>query len=112
EGKSAKEPAAAQMTMTLGIAGQNLEFGVRSLGKKAWLQYQGAWYKVDAENAEALGGQAETGTAPTEQLKSMGVDPAAWGAEYELAGTETMAGVDVYHVAATADPQKLADSLA
>lgn len=111
EGKSAEEPAAAEMTMTLGIAGQDLEFGVRSLGKKAWLQYQGTWYKVDSENAKALGAQGETGATPTEQLKSMGIDPAAWGAEYELAGTETVAGADVYHVTATADPQKLADSL-
>jgi predicted small lipoprotein YifL len=112
EGKSAKEPTAADMTMTLGIAGQNLEFGMKAVGKKAWLEYQGVWYKVDGKNAKALDKQAQSGAAPTEQLKSMGIDPSAWGTEYQLAGTEDLGGVQVYHVKAEADPQKLADSLA
>jgi len=98
--------------MSVGIAGQTLEFGMMAEGNKAWVEYQGTWYKVDGENAKALGEQAETGAAPTEQLKSMGVDPSTWGTEYELAGTEDMNGVEVYHVTAVADPQKLADSLA
>ena len=112
KGKSANDPTAADMTMSVGIAGQTLEFGMKAEGTKAWVEYQGAWYKVDSKNAKALGQQAETGAAPTEQLKSMGVDPSTWGTEYELAGTESLNGVDVYHVTATADPQKLADSLA
>ena len=41
----------------------------------------------------------------------MGIDPSGWGTEYELAGTETLDGVEVYHIKAVADPQKLADSL-
>ena len=111
QGKSATKPAAADMTMSLGIAGQTLEFGMKAVGDKAWLEYQGAWYKVDSKNSKALGKQAETGAAPTEQLKSMGVDPSTWGAEYQLAGTEDLNGVQVYHVKGTADAQKLADSL-
>jgi hypothetical protein len=111
QGKSAKKPAAADLTMTLGIAGQNLEFGMKAVGKKAWLQYQGAWYAVDAKNAKALDKQAQSGASPTDQLKSLGIDPSTWGATYELVGTESMDGVQVYHVKATADPQKLAESL-
>jgi hypothetical protein len=41
----------------------------------------------------------------------MGIDPSSWGTEYELVGTEDLNGVEVYHVKAAADPQKLADSL-
>jgi hypothetical protein len=111
QGKSAKEPAAADMTMTVGIAGQNLEFGMKALGKQAWLEYQNAWYKVDSKNAKALDKQAQNGAAPTEQLKSMGIDPSTWGTQYQLAGTEDMNGVQVYHVKAEADPKKLAESL-
>ncbi len=99
------------MTMSLGIAGQNLEFGMKSQGKKSWLEYQGAWYALDAKNAKTLDKQAQTGAAPTEQLKSMGVDPSTWGATYQLVGTEDLNGVQVYHIKATADAQKLADSL-
>ena len=111
EGESANEPTAVDMTMSLGIAGQNLEFGMKSEGKKSWLEYQGTWYALDAKNAKSLDKQAQTGAAPTEQLKSMGVDPSTWGTEYQLVGTEDLNGVQVYHVKAVADPQKLADSL-
>lgn len=111
EGASANDPTAVDMTMSLGIAGQNLEFGMKSQGKKSWLEYQGAWYALDAENAKTLDKQAQTGAAPTEQLKSMGVDPSTWGATYQMVGTEDLDGMQVYHIKATADPQKLADSL-
>lgn len=111
EGQSSNDPTVVDMTMTLGIAGQNLEFGMMSLGPKSWIGYQGKWYALDSRNAKAIDEQAETGAAPTEQLKSMGLDPSEWGTTYELAGTEDLNGVDVYHVRAAADPQKLAESL-
>ena len=115
EGASANDPTAVDMTMSLGIAGQNLEFGMKSQGKKSWLEYQGTWYALDAKNAKSLDKQAQTGAAPTEQLKSMGVDPSTWGATYQMVGTETLdvngSKMQVYHVKAAADPQKLADSL-
>ncbi len=111
EGASAKDPTAVNMTMSLGVAGQNLEFGMMSEGERSWIEYQGAWYALDAKNSKALDEQAASGAAPTEQLKSMGIDPASWGTEYELVGSEDLNGVEVYHVKAAADPQKLADSL-
>ena len=111
EGSSGNDPTAVNMTMSLGIAGQNLEFGMMSEGEKSWIEYQGTWYALDSKNSKALDEQAATGAAPTEQLKSMGIDPASWGTEFELVGTEDLNGVEVYHVKAAADPQKLADSL-
>jgi hypothetical protein len=116
EGASANDPTAVNMTMSLGFGAQNLEFGMMTEGKQSWLEYQGTWYALDAKNAKALDQQAQTGAAPTEQLKSMGIDPSSWGTEYELAGTETLnvdgGSVEVYRVKAVADPQKLAESLA
>lgn len=111
EGSSGSDPTAVNMTMSLGIAGQNLEFGMMSEGDKSWVEYQGTWYALDTKNAKQLDKQAQSGGTPTEQLKSMGIDPSSWGTEYELAGTENLNGVEVYHVKAVADPQKLADSL-
>ncbi len=111
EGKSANDPTAVDMTMSLGIAGQNLDFGMMSQGKKSWIEFQGTWYALDSKNAKSLDEQAQTGAAPTEQLKSLGLDPAEWGTTYELVGTEDLNGTEVYHVKAVADPQKLADAL-
>jgi hypothetical protein len=111
EGQSASDPTAVDMTMSLGIAGQNLDFGMMTQGSKSWIEYQGTWYALDSKNAKTLDEQAKTGAAPTEQLKSLGLDPSTWGTTYTLVGTEDLNGTQVYHVKAVADPQKLADSL-
>jgi len=112
EGKSATDPMASDMKMSVGIAGQTLDFGMMAQGDKAWVEYKGKWYAVDQKNSKSLSDQAKTGAAPTEQLKSLGLDPSAWGMSYEMAGTEKMAdGTQVYHVKATADPVKLAEDL-
>ena len=104
EGASAKDPTAADMTMSLGIAGQNLDFGMKSPGKKSWLEYQGTWYALDGKNAKALDKQAQNGAAPTQQLKSMGIDPSTWGTTFQMVGTEDLDGVQVYHVKARGRP--------
>jgi hypothetical protein len=111
EGKSATDPMAADIKMSVGIAGQTLDFGMMAQGDEAWVEYQGKWYAVDAKNSKSLSDQAKTGAAPTEQLKSLGLDPSVWGTSYEMVGAEDMAGTQVYHVKATADPAKLAEDL-
>jgi len=111
EGKSATDPMAADMKLSVGLAGQTLDFGMMAQGDKAWVEYQGKWYVVDQKNSKSLSDQAKTGAAPTEQLKSLGLDPSSWGTSYEMVGTEDMAGTQVYHVKATADPAKLAADL-
>jgi hypothetical protein len=111
EGKSATDPLAADMKLSAGIAGQTLDFGLMAQGDKSWVEYQGKWYAVDQKNSKSLSDQAATGAAPTEQLKSFGLDPSTWGTSYEMAGTEDLAGTQVYHVKATADPAKLAADL-
>jgi hypothetical protein len=111
EGKSATDPMAVDMNLSAGVAGQTLEFGMMAQGDKAWVEYQGKWYAVDKKNSKSLSDQAATGAAPTEQLKSFGLDPSAWGTSYEMVGTEDLAGTQVYHVKATADPAKLAEDL-
>lgn len=111
EGKSASAPVAADMKVSLGIAGQTIDMGVMAKGDKSWVQYQNVWYALDKKSAKSLSGQADVGAAPTQQLKSFGLDPAAWGTTYKLVGTEDLSGAKVYHVTASADPQKLADAL-
>jgi len=111
EGKSATDPMASDMKLSAGVAGQTLDFGMMAQGDKAWVEYQGKWYAVDQKNSKSLSDQAKTGAAPTEQLKSLGLDPSAWGTSYQMVGTEDLAGTQVYHVTATADPAKLAADL-
>ena len=111
EGKSASDPVAVDVTMDVSLADQALALGLLAKGDKMWVGYQDQWYVVDQKNSAALSAQAQTGAAPTEQLKSFGLDPEDWGTVYKLVGTEDIAGTAVYHVQATADPQKLAAAL-
>jgi len=111
EGASSTDPMASDMKMNVGIAGQTLDVGMMAQGDEAWVEYQDKWYAVDQKNSKSLSDQAKTGAAPTEQLKSLGLDPSAWGTSYEMVGVEDMAGTQVYHVKATADPAKLAEDL-
>jgi len=111
EGKSQNQPVASDMKISLGLGGQTIALSLLSQGTKSWVEYQGKWYAMDAKSAKSLSTQAQTGAAPTEQLKSLGLNPSDWGTSYALVGTEDLAGAKVYHVKATADPQKLADAL-
>jgi hypothetical protein len=110
EGKSSTKPTAANMDVTVSLMGQNLAMGVLAAGEKAWVEYENAWYAVPQENTKAL--QSSGGGAlPTEQLADLGLDPQAWDVEWELAGTETVDGADVYHLTASPDAKKVADDL-
>ncbi len=111
EGRSAADPVAAQMDLSVTVADQALNFGLIAKGDKMWVEYEGQWYVVDQKNSSALSTQAETGAAPTEQLKSFGLDPEEWGTTYEVVGTEDVGGTPTYHLKATSDPQKLAAAL-
>jgi len=110
EGSSSTEPKASDMDVTVALMGQNLAMGVLAAGDKAWVQYENAWYAVPQENMKALttGGG---GALPTEQLADLGLDPQAWNVEWELAGTETVDGAEVYHLTASPDAKKIAADL-
>lgn len=110
-GKSASDPAAADMSIDVGYAGQQLALGMRVDDQKAWIEYEGKWYAVDQKDAKGLTDRATSSAAPTEQLKSLGIDPEKWGTTYELAGTEDLGGTQVYHVKASVDTAKVVDSL-
>ena len=110
-GKSSESPTALDMTMSLGIAGQTLEFAMMAQGDKAWVQYQGKWYVIDQKTIKGLSGQASPSAAPTDQLKSLGLDAADLGATFDYVGAEDLGGAQVYHVKAAVDPEKMAASL-
>jgi hypothetical protein len=110
EGSSSTKPVAADMDVTVALMGQNLAMGVLADGKKAWVQYENAWYAVPQKNTEALT-TGDIGALPTEQLADLGLDPQAWNVEWELAGTETVDGAEVYHLTASPDAKKIAADL-
>lgn len=107
EGSSSTEPQAADMDMTVSLMGQDIAMGVLADGKKAWVEYENTWYAVPQENMKALE-SGDSGALPNEQLADLGLDPQEWNVEWELAGTETVDGAEVYHLTAKPDAKKIA----
>jgi hypothetical protein len=107
EGSSSTKPQASDMDLTVALMGQNLAMTIVNVGKKAWVQYENAWYAVPQENTKALT-SGDAGALPTDQLKDLGLDPQSWNVDWELAGTETLDGAEVYRLTASPDPKTIA----
>jgi len=111
DGKSQTDPMAADMKVSVSLAGQNIDLGIIADGDKAWVEYQGKYYKVDQKNTKSVTEAAGSGLSPMDQLKKQGLDIDKWGVKYELVGTEDMGGTQVYHVKATVDTKAMAADL-
>ena len=111
DGKSQTDPMAADMNVSVGLAGQTIDVGIIADGDQAWVEYQGKYYTVDKKNTKSVTDVAGSGLAPMDQLKKQGLDVDAWGVTYELVGTEDMGGTQVYHVTATVDTKAMAADL-
>lgn len=111
DGKSQTDPIAADMKVSVGLAGQNIDLGIIADGDKAWVEYQGKYYKVDQKNTKSVTEAAGSGLSPMDQLKEQGLDVDEWGVTYELVGTEDVGGTQAYHVKATVDTQAMVTDL-
>jgi len=111
DGKSQTDPMAADMKVSVGLAGQNIDLGIIAQGDTAWVEYQGKYYKVDQKNTKSVTKVTQSGLSPMEQLKKQGLDIGKWGVKYELVGTKDMGGTKVYHVKATVDTKAMAADL-
>lgn len=107
EGKEATDPVAVDMSMTIGLMGQNLDMGILADGDNAWLEYQGKFYEVDQKDMKGVTQSAGSGLSPMDQLKQQGLDVGKWGLEYELLGVEDVGGTQAYHVTAQLDPKAM-----
>lgn len=106
EAGSVKKASAADIHLTLQVAGQHMAYDVKESGKHVWVQYQGKWYVSPASKTGAAGPAKSSGTAKT----GLGIDPVSWAAS-STATSEQLNGVKVYHVTTTADTAKVMSSL-
>jgi hypothetical protein len=112
----ANKPEAADVTLSLQMAGQTLKAALKSVDDKAWLQFGGQWYEI---SADMLG--APSTSTPTTQLDlasitgllaELGIDPTTWIKDLTVVGEESVDGADTYHLKGTPDVAKmLSDAL-
>jgi hypothetical protein len=97
--------------MTIDGAGSPLQFGVVSTGDQAFIEAQGAAYRVPADQFQstfAAQGSDRQSAAP---LAALGVDPKRWLVNASDEGSAKVGGVDTDHVSAGVDTQKLIDDV-
>ena len=97
---------AAVVDMTLHVAGQTIPIGLKTVGGRTWLRFQGTWYVAPKSKTGAAKGAGATGISSG----SLGIDPSKW-AKSTTVTSEQLAGATVYHVVATADTTKIMDDI-
>jgi hypothetical protein len=102
----AKKSSAADIHLTLQVAGQHLAYGVKESDKRVWVEYQGKWYVSPATKSSVAGSSKSSGTTGA----SLGIDPADWAASSTVTA-EQLNGVKVYHITTTADTAKVMSDL-
>jgi hypothetical protein len=93
----------AVVAMTLKVSGQTLVMGLKTVGPRTWLGFQGKWYVVPPSKTA---GAKNTGTSSSKVVGSLGIDPQKWAASSTVT-TEQLDGATVYHVVSTADTAKV-----
>jgi hypothetical protein len=103
-------PEAADMDLTVGLAGETMNFGLKSSGTAAWVRLNGQWYETPAEMMQGMDQSAEMQAKMTELkqlVTDLGVDPVTWMKDMSLVGEEKLNGVATYHVKGTPDMAKM-----
>jgi hypothetical protein len=103
------DPMAADCSVSLELAGQPLEMGMRVKGSSAWLSYAGHWYEMPPEAMQMLASPS-TRVDPKEMdqlLEDLGFDPLTWFKDLTVIGEEDLAGVNTIHLAASPDYTKM-----
>jgi hypothetical protein len=105
----ANDPMAADYTVSLELAGQPLEMGVRMQDSGFWLSYAGSWYEMPPEAMQAFAG-SNTQIDPKEMeqlLEDLGLDPLTWFKDLAAVGEESLDGVNTIHLAGSPDYVKM-----
>ena len=103
-GGAGKAPA-ANLFLTLQVAGQHLTYGVKVSDKRVWVQYHGKWYVASASST----GAASKKSSSASRL-GVGIDPAKWAASSTVTVVQ-LNGAKVYHVTTTANTAKVVSDL-
>lgn len=106
------DPEAADLDLDVGLAGETLNFGIKSTGGAAWVCINGQWYETPSEFLEAMG---QAGTEAGAEVKldqllkamaDLGIDPTAWMKDMTISDKK-LDGVDTYYIKGTPDIAKI-----
>jgi hypothetical protein len=106
-----EKPMAADVSMTVSLAGQNLPLGLKMTGGKAWIQFMGTWYEAPAELMTAMSTATTDPKATSDSLlqvlKAAGIDFNTWITGLKIVGEDDLDGTKTYHLSGNIDVNKV-----
>jgi len=110
----ATEPMAGEFDVSLTMAGDTMDVGLKAVDDKFWLSLLDQWYEAPAEMGQMMS-QSSGQQAQLDELKSLldelAIDPVTWFKDLRIVGEETIDGEAVYHLAGTPDMTKMMTDL-
>lgn len=106
---SQQDPVLADVSVGLDFMGISFAAGVRAVGEEVWLNVLDQWYAVPAEDlqTDSQSFDAELIADLQQAMDEEGIDPNTWYTDLTVVGDETLGDVEVSHLSATMDVQKM-----
>ncbi len=113
---AAGDTEAADLDLTLGLAGESLNFALKSTNDMAWLRLNDQWYEMPLDMLQGMMGGTATTVAKADAeaklaelmklISDLGVDPTTWIKDMTVTD-EKIDGVQTYHLKGTPDVAKM-----
>lgn len=113
---AAGDTETADLDLAIGVAGESLNFALKSTPDMTWLRLNGRWYEMPPEMLEGMMGQTVTTIAKAEAeaklaelmklITDLGVDPTTWIKDMTVI-EEKIDGVETYHIKGAPDVAKV-----
>ncbi len=91
--------------------GASIDTGRVSVGDRAFIKFQGAFYEVPRSQVEEANKAFESGRERRGKVKGPGVNPRGWIASAKDEGEEEVAGVETKHVSGQLDVKRMVADL-
>lgn len=106
---AANEPVAADISLSLSMAGETMDVGMKMIDSDLWVLLADQWYEAPPEVEESMA-QSSTDEDQAEAMKQLldelGIDPVTWLTGAQVVGEEKIDGVDCYHLSGSPDIAK------
>jgi hypothetical protein len=107
------KPPEFDIDLKIGVegGGASVDTGRISLGDRAWVKFQGAFYEVPSDQVKQANKAFRGGQKKRAEVKGGGVNPRGWITSAKDEGEEEVAGVETTHVSGQLDVKKMVADL-
>ncbi len=103
QSRGANKVPASDLTLSLNAPGLSGSLGILSTGTAGYLTFEGSSYRLPASafpvlESSVAGLSGSGGSSHSAPLSGLGIEPQQWAVDPSLTGTETVGGVETFHI--------------